>query len=101
MTDFISLKIDPSIISERLSRIITLSGSDEGFYVLALHSFIEKYIQEICPDLDNKESFGSKMYYFIEYLKTENKSNKGVLDILVIIGGKLQKITGIKLQISA
>ncbi len=35
--------------SHRLSRLAALAGTDEGFYVLALHSFVEAYVMERSP----------------------------------------------------
>ncbi len=32
-------------IEEKLNRLVRLTGSDEGFYILALHSFIEYYLR--------------------------------------------------------
>lgn len=46
--------LDVRNIEGHLRRIISLNGSDEGFYVLAMHSLIEAYASSLNPDLDSE-----------------------------------------------
>ena len=36
---------------DRLARLVRLAGSDEGFFVLALHSFVESHARAEHPPL--------------------------------------------------
>jgi superfamily I DNA/RNA helicase len=47
------MALDAQNIDGNLRRIISLNGSDEGFYVLAIHSLIEAYAISLSPDLDS------------------------------------------------
>jgi hypothetical protein len=42
-----------------ISRLVNLAGSDPGFYILALHSFIEKYLKYDSPVPYIEYSYGS------------------------------------------
>lgn len=44
-----------------LKRVIALNGTDEGFYVLALHSLIEGYANSRSTDISTLEHFWEKM----------------------------------------
>ncbi|NBB91334.1 MAG: AAA family ATPase [Spirochaetes bacterium] len=48
------MALDARDIEGNLRRIISLNGSDEGFYVLALHSLIEAYAITQYPQLDSE-----------------------------------------------
>ncbi len=48
------MALDARDIEGNLRRIISLNGSDEGFYVLALHSLIEAYAISEYPQLDSE-----------------------------------------------
>ena len=41
--------MDGRNLSDRFVRLVRLLGTDEGFYVLALHSFVEWYMEAVCP----------------------------------------------------
>ena len=56
------LAIDAQDAEGNLRRIISLNGSDEGFYVLAIHSLIEAYASSRYPELDSEFTrFGDKI----------------------------------------
>ena len=50
-----------------LKRLVRLVGADAGFYVLALHSFVEHYIRDIAQASDS-EKFHEVIWDFREGL---------------------------------
>lgn len=48
-------------LQDGLKRLIALNGTDEGFYVLALHSLIEAYANQRSTYISTLETFGRKM----------------------------------------
>jgi superfamily I DNA/RNA helicase len=55
-------------LEERLERLAQVAGTDEGFFVLALHSFIEAYICDEVPSLRGIERFPDRLQAFADYL---------------------------------
>ena len=57
-------------MEERLKRIRKLIGSDEGFYLVALHSFIELYMKRHFPNYQDRfgRSFSDNLLFFKKYL---------------------------------
>lgn len=41
-----------------ISRLVNLAGSDPGFYILALHSYMEKYLKNDAPVYYTEEGYG-------------------------------------------
>ena len=41
-----------------ISRLVNLAGSDPGFYILALHSYMEKYLKNDSPIYYTEEGYG-------------------------------------------
>lgn len=54
---------------DRLERLLRVAETDEGFYVLALHSFVESHILEQIPALRSIESFPERLRAFADTLK--------------------------------
>ena len=54
----------------RIHRLVRLAGSDEGFFVLALHSFIEAYVCDDLPRLAGIDHFPDLLWQYGEHLKT-------------------------------
>jgi len=54
--------IEDSVLEDRMGRLITLQGSDPGFFVLAGLSFIESYIREYYGVYDRDVSFKSLLW---------------------------------------
>jgi len=50
-------------MSTQLTRLINLSGSDAGFYILAIHSYIEGYLKKKFSGFDPEASFADNMYH--------------------------------------
>lgn len=50
-------------IEKKLKRLTSLLGTDEGFYILALHSFIEYYLREV-KQLGNELNFPQLTWEF-------------------------------------
>jgi hypothetical protein len=51
----------PQDLETNLKRILSLNGSDEGFYVVALHALIESYANNVTGGLDDRQNFREKM----------------------------------------
>lgn len=48
-------------LPQHFKRLIALNGTDEGFYVLALHALIEGYANDLATDISILDSFYEKM----------------------------------------
>ncbi len=58
----------PELFSQHLDRIIALNGTDEGFYVLALHSLVEAYADAYSPDIEICGPFWEKLDLLYHHL---------------------------------
>jgi hypothetical protein len=58
-------------LEESLKRLIRLAGTDEGFFVLALHAFIEAYLRADYPPLRNLERFPDLLWAYGDKLKED------------------------------
>ncbi|HVP18222.1 MAG TPA: UvrD-helicase domain-containing protein [Spirochaetia bacterium] len=56
-------------LEEQLDRLLRVAETDEGFSVLALHSFIESHICEELPALRSIETFPERLRAFADSLK--------------------------------
>ncbi len=57
-------------IENRLARLARLAGSDEGFFVLALHSFVESHARAAYPPLAYFDRFPELLGAFGDVLKS-------------------------------
>jgi len=55
---------------ERLARLLRLAGSDEGFFVLALHSFVESHARADHPPLAYFDRFPELLWAYGDVLKS-------------------------------
>jgi hypothetical protein len=55
---------------DRLARLVRLAGSDGGFYVLALHSFVESHARAEHPQLACFDKFPELLWAFGDVLKS-------------------------------
>jgi superfamily I DNA/RNA helicase len=55
-------------LDDRLERLAQVAGTDEAFYVLALHSFIEAYVCDKVPSLRGIERFSDRLRGFADHL---------------------------------
>ncbi len=67
---------DPELIRNRLSRIVRMQGSDPGFFVLAVHSYVEACLREHFKD-DRKSTYLADLLY--EYREDLKASAGGFL----------------------
>ena len=51
-------------LESRLLRLVALQGSDPGFYLLAVHSFIESYLRDRYELYTERETFPDLLYYY-------------------------------------
>ena len=61
-------------MQEKLKRLTRLIGSDPGFYVLALHSFVEHYIRDVARESDS-EKFREIVQDFYHSLTDDDRSD--------------------------
>ena len=65
-------------ISDKLQRLLNLAGSDEGFFVLAINSFIEWHMTDKYPQLRiYDEKFRDLLYSFRDVLAEELSQTTG------------------------
>jgi superfamily I DNA/RNA helicase len=57
-------------MEEKLRRLVHLAGTDPGFYVLALHSFVEHYLRDV-REASAGERFGDLLWDYREKLLSE------------------------------
>ena len=62
-----------SALDARMVRLSRLLGTDEGFYVLALHSFVESFIVDVVPSLRYFISFPALLWDFKDFLKAKGR----------------------------
>ena len=61
-------------MKDKIDRLVHILRSDGGFYVLAIHSFIEHYMRYNFPGYDNSwtSTFNTNLYNYKRYLIEEN-----------------------------
>jgi hypothetical protein len=62
---------DPTPLDSRIARLLRLAGTDEGFFVVALHAFIEAFIRDEFPPLRQVEGFAPLLRAFGDFLETQ------------------------------
>ena len=62
-----------SVLDARMGRLERLLGSDEGFFVLALHSFIESFILDVYPAGRGGKFFPTLLWDFKDFLKAKGR----------------------------
>jgi hypothetical protein len=60
------MELSPAVLSERLSRIEKMQGSDPGFALLALMSFVEAFLREYLDDYSPKSTLPTLLQNFGE-----------------------------------
>ncbi len=63
-------------LDERISRLLAMAGGDEGFFVLALHSFIEAYICDDYPAVRSLESFPELLRAYADHLASQGYAKR-------------------------
>ncbi len=59
----------------QFKRLVSLGGTDEGFYVLALHSFVEGYANQLSPGITQTSKFHETVDFLIDWLKRSGSLN--------------------------
>jgi hypothetical protein len=57
----------------RMSRLSRLVGTDEGFFLLALHSFVESFICDVFPSYKYANSFPTLLWDYKDFLKASGR----------------------------
>jgi hypothetical protein len=57
----------------RMARLSRLVGTDEGFFLLALHSFVESFICDVFPSYKYASTFSALLWDYKEFLKANGR----------------------------
>jgi hypothetical protein len=63
-----------SALEERLARLGQLADADGGFFVLALHAFVESYIRDEAPGLRSIPDFAELLWAYRERLASSGRT---------------------------
>jgi hypothetical protein len=69
----------------RMARLARLVGTDEGFFLLALHSFVESFICDVFPSYKYSSSFPTLLWDFKDFLKANRKADYQDLQAIIRI----------------
>ena len=69
-------------IAGKLKRLVALQGSDPGFYLLAVHSFVESFLRDRYALYSERESFPDLLYYF----RSELEAQSSDIPLIKILG---------------
>jgi hypothetical protein len=69
----------------RMARLARILGTDEGFFVLALHSFVESFICDVYPTGKYTTSFPTLLWDFKNFLKAKGKVTQDDVQALIRI----------------
>jgi superfamily I DNA/RNA helicase len=72
-------------IDHALQRLVALGGTDEGFYVLALHAFIEGFCNALKPGFTLYAKFHEVIDYLLEILDAKGKLDSDARRALIRI----------------
>jgi len=69
-------------VEDRIARLLRIAETDEGFFVLALHSFVEAYIREECLEARAAETFPEILRVFGSHLRAQGAPRPEDLETL-------------------
>jgi hypothetical protein len=69
----------------RMARLARLVGTDEGFFLLALHSFVESFICDVFPSYKYSNSFPTLLWDYKDFLKADGKADFQDLQAIIRI----------------
>jgi hypothetical protein len=61
------------VLDARMARLARLLGTDEGFFLLALHSFVESFVCDVFPSGRFAGSFPTLLWDFKDFLKLKGR----------------------------
>lgn len=70
-------------LDTRMARLSRLVGTDEGFFLLALHSFMESFICDIFPSYKYGGSFPTLLWDFKDFLKAKGRVTQEDLQAII------------------
>ncbi len=73
-----------TVVDIRMDRLSRMLGTDEGFFLLALHSFVESFITDIFPSYRFVE-FPKLVWDFKDFLKAKGRTTPADLQAMVRI----------------
>ena len=69
----------------RMTRLERLLGTDEGFFLLALHSFVESFICDVFPSYKYGGSFPTLLWDFKDFLKQKGRVTQDEVQAIIRI----------------
>jgi superfamily I DNA/RNA helicase len=72
-------------LEDRLERLVQVAGTDEGIFVLAVHSFIEAFVCDEVPSLRGLERFPDRLQAFADHLAARGAPAESLVTISRII----------------
>ena len=66
MASILIKKSEGPEIQKKLTRLVSLQGSDPGFFLLATHSFVEGYLRDFLDMHETDDHFPDLLYKFRE-----------------------------------
>ena len=67
----------------RMARLSRLLGTDEGFFLLALHSFVESFICEVFPSYKYASTFSNLLWDYKDFLKANGRVDSQDIQAIV------------------
>jgi hypothetical protein len=69
----------------RMARLSRMVGTDEGFFMLALHSFVESFICDVFPSYKYGGSFPTLLWDFKDFLRAKGRVTPDDLQAIIRI----------------
>ena len=68
-----------------MARLESLLGTDEGFFLLALHSFVESFVGDVFPSGRYSSSFPTLLWDFKDFLKLKGRVDSQDIQAIIRI----------------
>jgi hypothetical protein len=72
-------------LDARMARLSRMLGTDEGFFLLALHSFVESFICDVFPSYKYSISFPTLLWDFKDFLKAKGRVTQADVQAIIRI----------------
>jgi hypothetical protein len=72
-------------LDDLLARLNRLAGADEGFFVLAVHAFMEGFIRDRVPSLRHISDFADLVWAYRELLTAQGRSEDELAPLMRVI----------------
>lgn len=76
------VSIDSKVFRDRFARLLRMQGSDPGFFVLSVHSFIEAWLRDFYQDERRTTYLSDLLYQYREEIKTKAGGSRPAFKVL-------------------